>query len=783
MDWYRRRPLFWWMLSFIPGIVTGLSSPGKLPVIGVIICLLGGILWFQYVRRNYVIVIVTLVCVFGLGLLSGSRIRYASHPILAVLADNKTRVVFTGVVIRMDSTRTGKHYCQLQSQILYNYPIETRPVQLWLPPGTSGIQPGDTLRCLAEFSLYPRARNPGEFDYRLHQKKKGLFFQASVNHPWHLHVTGGSHSWVFRIPESLRRKGVKAFRSLLSPKAAQFARAVIFGNRSGLDTDLVNTYASLGVVHVMAVSGLHVGFLILILMAIAGVLRIPYWGQVMFTILGLVLYCSVVEFRPSVVRASVMASLLLGATVVQERYDILNILGAAGLMILLLAPGQLFQLGFQLSFLAVAGIVILYPLLETALAAQGLVLNNLPAFLRWGLALLLVSLAATLGTLPLTAYHFRLLPIWGIWINLLVIPAIGLIVITLFLSLIFSFIWFPLGGVYASLPDLLIGLLNSILGFLHSGFFSAIRLPGFSRIWLIVGYGALLLFICRPNRQVRWVVGCMSVLIVDLLLIFGPDQNTTLSVTVFDVGQGDAILVELPRRTRMLVDAGARTLTRDAGRDILLPALQYIGVSSLDIIAVSHMDNDHAGGVPSLLRTVPVKELWLPSHTGGKPVEYEIRGLADSLHIPVRSVSAGFDTVIAGAYLQTFAPLPDATMESANNNSIVQKLSFGKSTILFTGDIEREMEYGLAAYGTLLEANILKAPHHGSSTSSSAELIGTVDPELAVISVGLRNKFGMPAPEVIKRYKHMNIPTLLTSEEGAFIVETDGSSWQRRYWR
>ena len=783
MDWYRRRPLLWWAIAALIGTLAGAKDAPQLfilPVPG----LLSGILLIAGRRLNCAVLLATtLSCCLGLGYLRGLQSVSTVPPLLKELTRKEVEVIYTGIVTEVDSSRSGKKYLSTRSLRISEYRIDHASVQVWLPGDVSAPCPGDSIRCLTRIERFPAARNPGEFDYRKYQSRQGRYFQCGVHRPWHIRIMPGQTDPLPTRMSDLRRAGIRIYRKILSPQAAAFAAAVVFGYRTDLDPDLIAAYASLGVVHVMAVSGLHVGFIILILISIGNLLRLPYGGQVLFTVAGLLLYCGIVDFRPSVVRASVMAATLLGATLFQERYDLLNLLGAAALLIILIAPGQVFQLGFQLSFLAVLGIVSLYPVLESYLALIGWEIASSPKPIRWAAGLLLVSLSASLSTLPITAFHFGIVPVLGLIVNLLVIPAIGLIVITLYLSLIFSVIWLPAGLLYASLPDTLIGVLNLVLHLLNATPLRAMTVPGFHGYLTIPFYLLIALLFVWRHRILRWSILLCLVFLLDLWLFCQPVEPGKCRITMLDVGQGDAVLVEVPDQRPVLIDAGIRTITGDMGERVILPYLQHCGIRSLSVIIISHFDNDHAGGVPAVLTGVRVDELWFPSHSTGTPLEREVRSIADSLKIPIRSVAAGFDTVMGGLQIRTFAPPRARGMSDENNNSIVQKMKYGESSVLFTGDIELPAESMVALYGDLLRAHLIKVPHHGSNTSSSQRLIEQVCPEIAMISLAKENSFGMPSSAVLRRYTTMGTQTYLTMKEGAIILESTDAGWSRVHWR
>jgi len=782
LGWYRKRPLFWWGLLFSTGIIFARETPASTILVGsglVVIFFLIAKFTSHQLHTFYAIIVLSVLFAGGLRYLN---CEHRPNSILAHLANAENSVVLEGAILHSDSTRTGKNFYEVDPISVYNRSIQVKPIQVWLPENHPLITPGDTLRCVGVVNLFPRARNPGEFDYRKYQKIKQRYFQFSVRYPWEIQVRSGEPARFHRFVSSIQNKITTIIHQAFDPEPAAFASALILGKRDEINSEVINTYASLGIIHVLAVSGLHVGYVTLILLALLSLFPINFRTTVFLTIAGLVLYAAIVNFRPSVVRASAMASILLLAQASEQRYDILNLLGAAALVILVVNPLELFQIGFQLSFLAVLGIVVFYNRFETALETIGLSIGKLSKPLRYMLGLFLVSVAAFVATAPVTAYYFRMVPVWGLFLNLMVIPLIGVIVIATFVVLITGMFWPALSGIYAEVPNALIHLMNNILQFLYHSGFHAIHLPGFSAIFILIVYAILTTFLfIRMKNLVRY--SFFGVLILVNVFIWKPNPVHPLRITFLDVGQGDAALIESPHGKTMLIDAGIRTLESDRGADVIIPYLQYRGIDHIDIAVLSHPHNDHIGGFPSILRKYRVSEIWDSKHSYHTNVMHEVRTLSDSQGTRYHLIQAGFDTTIDQIHFRTFFPVSQEIDNNINNHSIVQRLTYEQTSVLFPGDIEAKVEPYVDRFGQQIHAQLLKVPHHGSITSSTTEFINTVDPKFAIVSVGADNKFDHPSDVVLKRYRRQESQLLLTRDEGAVIFQSDGFHWKQIHWR
>ncbi len=264
-----------------------------------------------------------------------------------------------------------------------------------------------------------------------------------------------------------------------------------------------------------------------------------------------------------------------------------------------------------------------------------------------------------------------------------------------------------------------------------------------------------------------------------------------MRVTFLDVGQGDAVVIGFPDGKTLLIDAGPKTYSSDAGSRFIAPFLSYSGIRHINGIVLTHPHSDHLGGIPHLLRHFRVDQVMDAGSESGSSLTAEYLHCIDSLRIPRKVLRAG--TVIDGfsdARLFVLHPTGQFLDRGSggkanfNNQSVVIKLCYGKTSMLLPGDIEQDAEERLVrSYGSFLSADILKLGHHGGSTSSAPLFSSTVHPGEAVISVGANNKFGHPSPSVLHTFARANCLCARTDESGAIIFESDGTQWRRVDWR
>ena len=622
-------------------------------------------------------------------------------------------------------------------------------------------------------------RNPGAFDYRAYLHAQGitsLFYSSGQDILWHnTQDTGFSIS---RITANIRVWIQKNLANYATGQRLALINGLIIGQRQDIDEHVIENFARTGLIHILAVSGLHVGFIVLILVIVADLIRIPKKWQWIFILSGIFCYVHLTGLKPPVIRAATMAALILIGSAFERKTNIYNSLGAAAVFILFWQPLQLFQLGFQLSFAAVAGIACLYQPLLTFFTR--LIPLRFQA-LRWTLALLAVSLAAQLATLPFSITAFGRLPITAIWGNLVVIPAAFLLVATSALACIFAPVSNFVAEAYGAVANLIsFGLIDFTdwLAQIPFAFIEGISMPPLLIVIYILGIAILV-----ERRQIWKKRFFFSVLFIINVYVWieAWQEKPKLRITFFDVGQGDAALLEFSNKQRLLIDAGPWYGNSSAGEHVLKPYFFQHGIRHLDGILISHPHADHLGGLSSILKTIPVDTVYHCGIEINSKMENANESLMDSLQIAVKALHAG-DRLNGFSYgkIEVLYPYPDQKhFHNINNASVVIKVLFGKTSVLFTGDAEIAGERRMLQFSEVLDSDLLKVGHHGSRTSSTQAFLNAVTPIWAVASMGRSNKFNHPHSTVVERYDSLGIDFIRTDLNGAVVFETDGQSWQR----
>jgi competence protein ComEC len=467
----------------------------------------------------------------------------------------------------------------------------------------------------------------------------------------------------------------------------------------------------------------------------------------------------------------------------ERRTDVYNSLGAAALIILIIDTRQLFDVGFQLSFAAVFSIVYFHPMLVRLIQHIPEKWEEIKA-IDYIFKLFAVSLAAQLGTLPFTAYYFERVSIVSLFANIIVVPVIGLNVTVGFATLLFTPLSRFLAECFAHVNDLLV---RFVLGFVKVAAdvpMAFVDATGLGIPFALAYFLALFAVVHITNPRMLKRIFAVGLICVNVYLWHGiaTEGNTGLQVTILDVGQGDAVLVQFPNGKAMLIDAGPRLSQYDAGERIVEPFLKRLGVTELDALVASHAHSDHIGGMLHVLETVKVSS-FVEGHPAETALYRNIKQQIGMKKIRTDSVYSGLTLNLdPSTRLYVLHPPRLFASSNLNNSSVTMKLVYGKTSFLFVGDLEAEGEsVTRARYGSFLDVDVLKVGHHGSSTSSTREFIAATSPSDAIISVGWKNKFRHPSATVLDRLKARGARVTRTDWDGGVVLKSDGEAIRYLY--
>lgn len=634
-------------------------------------------------------------------------------------------------------------------------------------------QVGDGIQLVGTISEFHDYGNPGRMNTVMSNKAKGICGRAMIS-KYSLVIEPRQEKSLARLAEQVRKQ-YEAYMAQAMPKqdaAAIFA--MLFGGYQGIRPELLEAFTITGIVHILSVSGSHITLMAGTANIVGRFLHMsPRETAALAT--GVILFYSLLAGAiPPVIRSALMGILTLLALTAGRERDAQHILGLVALGLLLYSPLWLFDISFQLSFGATAGLLYLAPPLRERLR------KKLPVFVADSLA---VTIGAQLSVLPIIAWYFNVLSLSSLLANLVIAPIVEWIIVAgLLAGLLASLL--PLAGkVVFLLASVVLGLVYELSRWVAALPGSQIYMPTFS--W----WGGMLYYMGLGWLVIRGSKGWQAVFLLGMLVVvFCCWQtwcnNKEMQVHFIDVGQGDSALVITPHGRAFMVDTGGvREGSYDIGSRVDVPYLLHYGVEKLDYIFLTHAHDDHAGGVKGILTKIPVGAIGIGHEGTGDYLQTfgtgEI-GKIKKLLVPLQEGSSiELDGVrIDMLYSPESRKVQESQLQATGNEfSNLIRVSYGEASFLFTGDLIAEQEQQVLANGTHVASTVLKVGHHGSRTSSSQEFLTAVNPGWAVISCGYNNSFGHPHKEILNRLTSCTKAKILrTDQQGAIVFRTDGKS-------
>lgn len=645
----------------------------------------------------------------------------------------------------------------------------------------TGVNPGTALALTATPQKIPDKRNPHDFDVRKWLNDQHVFIQAVGMDIIGVYSQPRWYEWGWWRYHL--RSGIE---SVFRPEQAALAKAILIGFKAELDPEIRQGFSRAGLAHIMAVSGMHVGFVLLPLWIL-----IPlFWGSRTGRFTGLCIisavlffYAGVTGFAPSVQRASVFAFFVAYARLYRKRRDPVNLTGVAAIIILLADPRSLFAIGFQMSFAAVLTIFVTLPVIRQLFSPA-----NRYKWRYQTLQLVLLSVCIQLALFPILVDVFSEFSLVGPLLNTIAAPVTQVL-------FLWGFFCTGLGFIHDGAAFWLNYPANQLVAFLEwlttyfsalPGSFITMSLPSAWVYGLWISLFGMLGTLFNPALRWKWLITAMLMTTgwqaTSLLQNFHKPEAV---ITFFDVGQGDAVLIQTPGGKNILYDTGIINPFSNSADRVILPHLKAEGIRHLDAVFLSHPHSDHIGGIISLINNVSIGRIYDSGFEYHTSTYAQYREAASRKGIPVSVVAPG-DTIRIDPAMPMFVlgPLPGLQSSNPNEYSVVLMAVFGNDRLLLTGDAETQAEYLLQKqYGDFLFADLLKAGHHGSRTSSHEYFLDYVRPKKVVVSNALRNRHQHPHPEATRRLQNTGAQIRFTSLQGAVIYTLTGDGIKHTHWR
>jgi len=651
-------------------------------------------------------------------------------------------------------------------------------------------QAGDRLQARLVLRRPRNFGNAGEFDYERYLARRGTYVTAFAKDDAEFarvgQVENGFSGWLAHW-----RRDVEAlFQRTLSEPQAGVLSALIVGTQGALPPDLRAAFSRAGVSHVLSISGLHVA-----LVAGAGyavfrwllarsrwlllTVNVPKLAAAC-SILPVLLYAGIAGSNVATMRSVIMILVVVVSVLVDRQRHLVVSLAVAAILIILWSPGSALDVSFQLSFVAVLGLVwgmqCFWPWWRQWEEARLVRLRGWSARMWRPLAVsVAVSLSALVATTPLTAFHFNQVSLVAPLANAVVVPLLGSVAVGLGLvAAMAEPICTPVAQLCTLVAGPFIWLAVWLVRILSRLPYAALRVvtpTGFELVLLYLTLAALV----RSSGRVRALALAVFALagIADSAWWYADRYHrSALRITFLSVGQGDSAVVEFPGAEVMVIDAGGlRGETFDMGERVLAPFLWSRKIGHVDYLVLTHPEGDHYGGFGFLAANFSPREFWSNGTSATTESFARLQQLLADVEVPRVTVHRGEGRQVGGVAITVLGPPAAAAKRRANDDSVVISLTFGPNRVLFPGDVERRGEADLVAFaaGNLASA-ILKVPHHGSDTSSSAAFLDAVGPRYAIVSAGFENRFGFPHARVVQRYAQRGCRLARTDLDGAVLL-------------
>lgn len=633
-----------------------------------------------------------------------------------------------------------------------------------------GYKYGDYITGIGDFSRPEVQRNYKGFDYSayLKTKKISIICQTDISKikVQKNYSNFEINMWIM----NLRCKLKSNLMDLLPKDKHDIACALLLGDSSYINENQKEMYSKANVSHILAISGMHVNCIVIALSVIQK--KIDNRKGKIFIIVFLLFFAQLTGSSPSVIRAVIMCILAISSKLLYRKSDTINNISIACFIILIFNPYNIFNLGFQLSFLGTLGIILFNDkikfFMESIFKTNKDSINKyILKFVKSVISILSVSISANIFIMPILIYNYNAFSIIFLISSLLIAPILGFMLLFGYVTLIVSIFSINISKLFLLFFEINLNIFTKI-----SEICSNINFLRFNiitpSIVTIVLYYVLIIYFCFFHKKItsksiqriikRVIILC--VIIVCTIKVALP-TNSGLKIYFVDVGQGDCTLIVTNTNKKILIDGGGSE-SYDVGKNVLVPYLYDRKINSIDYVIISHFDTDHVGGILTVMEELKVDTAVISKQGKTSQNCEKFKKIVRNKRIKVLVVGKGDRLKIdKDLYFDFLWPNNENLINEniLNNNSIVCKLCYKNFSILFTGDIEEIAEKQiLQEYEDnyqALNSTILKVGHHGSKTSSTQEFLGLVKPKIALIGVGNKNKFGHPNDDVIKRLKDM----------------------------
>ena len=814
-----RRPLIYLFIAFIAGIIAGRYF--SLPYYFLLITIILTFLILAITIKNKwpiagLFLILFLILLLGFFNIQKQRYFFEHNQHIGQYID-KGKLAMEGIVIETPLAYLDKKVLIVRCLRIIRdkkYVSVSGNIRLVIPPDLK-FQYGDFVRFHSTLKKIRNFNNPGGFDYERYLNLQGIYAAGFISDASRIILLRQRTANCTRLYlESFRNYLKQIINNNSSSPQKEIIEAMTIGNQNEIPADVRDNFNKTGIAHILSISGLHIGmvsavafffaFLILksseYLMLRLNIIKLAATAAFLMVLI----YAFIAGMGVTVMRSALMALIFLIALISGKQKDLYSTLALAGLIILAISPEALFDISFQLSFMAVLALIYIVPRFSGISSGN---ISTLPfwtqGIIRYVYLSVIVCIAATIGTLPLIMYYFNRVSCVTIIANLIAVPLLG--TLTLAISMLFilsAFFSSTIAGYFIKLASLFVQISVDIINKLAAFPWSSFNTTRPNLIEISVFYLLIFLLIQYIEAKRRKITKesplnhfrIIKYLLVVTVLFFAADityftvrdnLSSDLKITVIDVGQGNSTLVQFPGGDNMLIDGGGFPESSfDIGKAVVAPFLYYERISHIDTAVLSHPHPDHLLGLIYIMNNFDVRQIW-KSNLPVDPEDFPEWGKTIKFNSPrvFMLSNKSPEIILNGVHVQVLWPpdysdknANDLSYDDVNDSSLVLKITFGKVSFLIPGDISGDVEKQLVEAKKDLRSDVLVVPHHGSSHSSSTEFIKAAACRYAIVSAGKANVFHHPHPSTLQRYKSAGVNILRTDRDGAITLTTNGNN-------
>lgn len=692
-------------------------------------------------------------------LIGNTQVLYLKNKYLEIYKDDKSIISATAVVIKGPSegeynykytvkARTGKY--KNKKFIVY---INKKNKKL--------LEYGNLIEIKGEYSALEVARNYKGFDYSQYLKTLNIYGTIKVEES--KIINKNQLSPILISINNIKEKMIDNANRNMPKRTANLLLGILIGERDNIQEDIIESFRTANLSHILAVSGAHTSYIILGITYLISKSKTPKRIGYIITIINLLIFIIITGASYSVVRACIMAIVVIGAKICYRKENFFTSICISLIIILIQNPFAINDIGLKLSFMGTAGIVIFNKSITNFFIKLKIKQKIAEA--------LSVTFSAQLMIMPITILNFNIISLTFFISNILASPLLGIIIIFGFISIFISSILNPISKILFLILHIFLELLILVSKVTEKipGSSILVRTPNI--LFAIVYYILILFFnyffVIKQNptrrfhkkiikiitiKNIKNAFKVIAVVFLIMLLLTRIVRiiNPTLKIYFIDVGQGDSTLIVTPKNKKILIDGG------EGKTNVLFQYLLDRRINKIDYIIISHFDSDHCNGLIEIIEKMRVENIVMSKQSKESEEYKKILEIIKQKNIKVSSVKAEDKIIIEkNLYIKILNPAEKFEFQDLNNNAIVAKLVYKNFSMLFTGDIEKAEENLAKKYKNELKSTILKVAHHGSKTSTSEEFLKYVEPQIALIGVGENNKFGHPNQITIEKLKNI----------------------------